>query len=684
MAHSTMARQNVAGLHYVHTLASAYARFLWISDPDYATISDIEAWQKVRRDAIIAHAIERRQHAAAGLDWQLLPATDDEGDQRAAEVMTDLLRQMRGFHMGRFNLAESIFRGSSWAYINTRRRAMRVTGDKRRIWMVPERLTHVDRYRFRLSRTQDSFEVDAPAITTQWEMWSVKRQEWEPLLDRRPWVHVTFQPIEESLGYGRGLLNSIFFYWRAKEVVLTQGLAGLERWAQGLVHLALDDQRVGSVGRSNDEMVTEYLEQLKKHRSEHIFVTGKQDELKVHDAAGTGYQMVRDFLEYLDRGVTQLILSSILPTGGGADVGSNARAEIEQETSEAIFQSDRRTLSESIQDSLIDLIWRRNRGNLMALFADEGLPLPRCPEFVIMQKPLDSPENNIAVISQALQAGIPLKRIEIYERLGYSLPDENDDVIEGGGPEAQQGIAADPFGGGADPFAGLFGPEPETAPVEATAEVEGPQGTAEVEMESTEETVVGEEEIAAEGVEPPTMQELSLAYERAIKNGDRATANIMRKKLWAVVGEDTAPDITDEEWAEITGQAGEGEGEGGDPFGDLFSAYGKGQPCQPGETAKRDECIPRGRATKVAKEAGKEKPSIADRLKSIPAAIKEEASGLAKSMFGSQSFEQRRAEARFVALERMWTDGDPSESEVGDLVAALNQRITTRRQRLAS
>ena len=48
---STLVRANNAGLQYTLTLAAAYRRFIWLTDPDFATQNEQEAWNKVRRDA---------------------------------------------------------------------------------------------------------------------------------------------------------------------------------------------------------------------------------------------------------------------------------------------------------------------------------------------------------------------------------------------------------------------------------------------------------------------------------------------------------------------------------------------------------------------------------------------------------------------------------------------------------
>jgi hypothetical protein len=444
MSNSTMNRPNMASSIYTNTLSAAYQKWFYITDPDIATQNDPLAWEKVRRDASIAHAIQRRRHAAAGLDWQILPASDEPEDERCAEIMTELVTGIRRFQQARYNLAEAIFRGSSWGYIEGTRRAVRLQSDtKVRRWWTPVEIKHVDRYRFRIVR---DLETSDSEIRTHWDIFNVGEDEWRRLENPEWFIRADFENTESSLGYGRGLLNAIYYWWRAKEVVMTLGLSGIERWCNGLLQVAVDGLRVGSSDRTNDDIVDEWITQLKKNRTEHILVSDKNDEIKVHSGPSQGWQQIMDMLHYIDGSVTQLILSSLLPTGGGDGSGSFARAEVEADTSESIFQADRRALSEDIQASLIRQVWRLNQIQIRTLLAEEGLPpAAREPVFRIHQNRNRDPQIEGAVIAQALNNGIPLLRTEVYERLGFSMPaqDGSEDVIEA--PSQAPGLPGMPF-----------------------------------------------------------------------------------------------------------------------------------------------------------------------------------------------------------------------------------------------
>jgi hypothetical protein len=217
-----------------------------------------------------------------------------------------------------------------------------------------------------------------------------------------------------------------------------------------MLQVSVDGLRAGSIDRTNDDIVDEWITQLQKTRTEHIVVSDSKDEIKIHAGPSQGWQQIQDMLHYIDGSVTQLILSSLLPTGGGDGSGSYARAEIESDTSESIFQSDRRSLSEDIQASLIRQVWRLNQIQLRSMLAEEGLPVTaREPVFRIHQNRNRDPQAEIQVITQALANNIPLLKTEVYERIGYTMPNEDGsaDVIEA--PAQLPSMPGLPFSDGA-------------------------------------------------------------------------------------------------------------------------------------------------------------------------------------------------------------------------------------------
>lgn len=423
---------------YVQRLTDALKRRDWVADPDFALATDRQIYRKVMRDPVSAHAIYMRRHLVAGPDWKIEPASETDDDERAAGIVDDLLKNLRGFGDARSRLADSIFRGSAYAFIEGAR-AHRTVDGVLGSWWAPTRLKDVDRRRFR--RAQTALAGGAQASTTEWQFWSIEREDWEPLEHPEWFVRCVFQDTEDSLGYGRGLLETLTYYQAAKSRVLQDYLAAGERSGQGFVTLGIESMRGdngrpnGGTDRSADDVAEAWLTSFAKHRSRHGFVHDARDEVKVHTGFGEGHQLLKNLIDYLDAAQTMAVLGSTMPTQATTG-GSFAMASVQADSTEALVMADRIRLGEELTDCLIGLMWRLNRQQL----ADAGLAAARMPRLTIVNKTVEDPRESAQVIATALASGIPLRKDEVYRQLGFSVPVEGDDVIEPGQAAGQGGL----------------------------------------------------------------------------------------------------------------------------------------------------------------------------------------------------------------------------------------------------
>ncbi len=431
-------RPNLAGQRYVYQLSAAYQRGLWIYDPDFATISDTEAWEKIRHDAVFAALIHKRQTDTAGLDWNFEPASDDDADVLAAEIMEDLFREIRRFTQSRRIASEAAFRGDSWMYIKGRRGTMTAGPDRtpREYW-YPSQLQHVDRRRFRLVPEHD----EDGRVSTRWEMWSLRERDWLPLTHPEHFLRCVFDDTEQSLGYGRGLLQALFFFWRAKAIAVANGLQGLERWANGLVTAAIDGARIGSHTVTNELIVDDWLEQLNKLRTEHFIAHDKRDEIKVHWPSSSGHELVKFWVEYFDNAARELVLSRVLSAGGQESrLGSGREAEVEQAEKEGTSAVDRAQLAEDIDRSVGRLTWRLNQQQIREALEDAGLGGAKRPRFNLSRETAQTDPKAradfIAIVLGTQQVVVP--RDWVHEQLDIPVPQEGEETY-GGEPEQPLG-----------------------------------------------------------------------------------------------------------------------------------------------------------------------------------------------------------------------------------------------------
>lgn len=413
---------------YNRALSSAYSLWSRLNNPDYALQRDPEIWEKVRRDATIAQAIDTRLHMIAGRTWHCEAGGNTEEDRRAAALCDDLISRIRGFTESRLQLATSCFRARAYSFIECSQQVETFLDGVPRQWWVPMRLRDVDPRRIRYVPEHYYDEAGLERVRVHQQLWSVMREEYEdiPAESLRQFVKVIYRNEEANLGYGRGLLSSVYFLWWMKSIVWREGLQGLERWSQGVLIGKVAGDREGSTGRTNEAIRDDLFEALRDMRSRNIIVMGAEDDIEVRDGGGTGHQMVMDFVRYMDEKLLSLILGSVLPFGGGAESGSFARAQIEQETTNALIQFDRDKIDECLTDDLVGYIWEANWSNIQAM----GLGSAEIPRFTTDLAPREDPQGATAMIASLAQLGVPLRLSDVYDKTGFSAPGPEDEVFE--------------------------------------------------------------------------------------------------------------------------------------------------------------------------------------------------------------------------------------------------------------
>lgn len=529
---------NVANINtdrYIWQLRGAYSG-MRLHDPDFALARDPEVYEKMLRDPTIRQCLGDRLRSVAGGKWRIDPIRNPtEPDEAAADLVDKLLSEIVNFTASRVALAKFVFEGRRFAVVEGKR-YMRDFGDgTMREWWMPSRLRDVGKRRVRTWRTEEGWTAKIAKITEA----DGGRSDADVDMPSDRIVTAVYEDEESRLGYGRPLGDSVYWYFYAKWRIMEEGLQGVTQWARGFRVAKVADAPMGDTTQGTEAIRDTVIDVVRKAQADGVIVLGKDDELDVIWPDGTGLRWVMEFMVHFDNRIRMLLTGSLLPTGAGEKVGSNARAKEEGDTAEGVAQIDSDIMDEALTQGLIRSTWNRNLQNLREL----GLEEARMPRFKSEDEKREDHEKNATVIATVLGAGMPIKADEAYEKTGLTKPTDEDEedgnIIQ---PPAQPSPGSDPFGIGAG------------APVAGTTDVEG---TPAPEVNAEGGVVAGAEEVAAAGIEPPNMQELSLALERAIKNKDRFTANVMRKKLLAVTGEDATPDISDAEWATMAEEEAE-------------------------------------------------------------------------------------------------------------------------------
>lgn len=426
MALPFQVRQSVAKDLYGRQMATLHQAGR-LHDQSYALSRDPDAYRKMQLDSTIAHLTQIRKHMVAGSRWQLEAASNTDRDKEAAELMERIIDNgMPRFAEGRFNLSNAVFTGSAFAKIEGELRWMNNLGDglPHQVW-VPTKLRDVDRRRFDKRTITLDWGKPTQRLVTQWRVFDYVRNMWVHWDHPEWYVKHVYNDEEASLGYGRGLIDAMFFYWRAKEVILKFGLQSVERWALGFLTVKVENARNASTGKTNQAIVDSFIRELKRQRSQHFFIHDSLDEVELVNNNGTGHDIVHRMLDYCDRQLRLLVLGSNLPTeatGGG----SFNLAEIQQGTTDTLVKYDRLLLAETLTSDLIGLTWNLNRPLLMQL----GLSAAEPPRLRILDENRADPKTMAEITEILLRSGIKLKADETYELVGRTQPGPGDEVIE--------------------------------------------------------------------------------------------------------------------------------------------------------------------------------------------------------------------------------------------------------------
>ena len=330
---------------YSNALAALYSQEWRILEPSFAQEQEQNVWELLLRDSTISQARLQRQAIVAPKSWQVEPATKDERDVRLAEICHEMIEGVEGFTQSRALLADAELRGAAYEFIVGRRRLHRFESDNTaREWWLPKRLQHVDKYRI-----QYAIE-DQRAYP---ELFSVKRRQWERVNLRHQFLAVKFGDEESRLGYGRGLIESLYFLWWAGSRVMKDLLQASERNAQGLRIGKVDTQTRGASATDADTQIQDMLDVLEKHKGRQELAIDSRDDVVVHDAPTGGMSFLLGLYEKIDSLKIAVCMGSVRPFGANVDTGSFAQSRTEEVTADERTEFSRCVLDDAVTADLM-------------------------------------------------------------------------------------------------------------------------------------------------------------------------------------------------------------------------------------------------------------------------------------------------------------------------------------------
>jgi len=445
---------------YSQALAGLYHNEWQILEPSFAQEKEANVWELIQRDPTIMQAIMQRRSIIAAKSWQVVAATKDEADVLLADIVRETIEGMEGFAQSRAMLANAVFRAREYGFIRGRRRLHRFQGSSSaRDWWLPNDLQHVDKLRIQFANEH----TDDGGFRTRSQLFSLVRRRWEDVDLRHKFVSVTFGQEESRLGYGRGLLDTLYFLWWAGSRVMKDMLQGVERSAQGTRIGKVDTSKRGASGKDADTQLDDMLDVLEKAKGRHEIVIDKDDDLVIEDAPTGGLQFAQGVFEKIESLKIAVCMGSVRPFGANVDTGSFAQAKTEADTADERTEFDRAVIDEAITSDLIGCFMHHNRRELAA----EGLSRARRPKFQTTSQKTNDPRAN-AERAQIFLQYAPIKKEELYAAADFEQPTEADDVILPVGP----GLVEPSYA----PFSSVGVPTPYPSPSSENSQVPGPAG----------------------------------------------------------------------------------------------------------------------------------------------------------------------------------------------------------------
>lgn len=442
MSSSLLFRRTANGDLYPIHLGAILQHGLRAWDPSYSLSKDPEIWEKAQQDAVVSGAIERSLLETAGHDWGLNPFSDDPADVALASILEDVIRRTPRFYESRRNLAEARFVGSAFARITGTFRKAKIHDGKTRRWWIPGRLVDIDRRRLRAiavrSRSTESGAPDHEApYVLKWDLYSPARKRWEQLDPRFPIVRHVYADNESRLGYGRGIMDSIYFAIYIRTIAMKDGLQGLKRWAQGLLIGKVGLEAAGSTDQTNEEIRDELRDELLEMIGDNVLVISESDQVEVVTGGMEGHQIVDSILDRIEREILTRIEGTPISTMDGQGGGSRALGQEHGEREHFQRRFDRESLAESLTQDFVVTVHDLNRPTLREI--DPRIAEANTPLFDIRDQREEDPKANSDVARTMVEVGAPPSKTEFYERVGWRKPEDDEEVIEAPEPEQGQG-----------------------------------------------------------------------------------------------------------------------------------------------------------------------------------------------------------------------------------------------------
>lgn len=415
-------------LTFDYMLSSSY-KSQWVYDPSFALSREADVWEIVRNDGDLLGSMERFSGAVVKT-WRIEPPKHgkEKVDKQLAEIASKCFDKIDRFSACRRRLTEARFLARTYAVPLWEKRPVKIAGLPTLDWWCPVVLKDVDRRRVHVVADWD--QARTKKTGTHLEMYDTDSNQWVRLAAdfARLLIKHVYSDTEDRVGYGRGILEALYFihYWRSQTTVKIA--QGIDRWANGMVVGKIDGMpQNSSTSKTNADLKNGMITALRTMRTEHFAVLQKGDEIEVIETSGTGHQIAMDFWRELRDSAERLINGSVRPSGGASQspTGARAQSETEADTSETVHQDARDDNDGIIDRDLLGGWMDLNRDNIERASLAEA----ERPHFSSQQKPRQDPLQAVQVAQGLVNLGFPVMTSEVSEMTDFSIAGPDDETL---------------------------------------------------------------------------------------------------------------------------------------------------------------------------------------------------------------------------------------------------------------
>ena len=417
----------------------------YITDPDIALAADPDAYSKLKTETSIYAKAEKRAGRAASADWSVTAPNDDVYEP-VAKLIGELFKGIKRLPVALKTLSlNSTIRGRSIARIEGKIATKKLKGDfVARNWWIPTRLKDVNKRRMRINHVPED-EQQPGGSEFYWAIQDLRTYKWykiggpdaTPGLRTIDYVEAIFGNDEEDLGYGHGLMRSLYHSYFMKTHATMYQLEGAETWAFGKTVVKTPRNQMSSnslVGADSvDDGFSQTLTQnrnlarsIKDMIRDDVIAINSEQEIEVLSRPESGVESVTTIIDRIDNDFAELIL--------GRRKGENHEWDIDPD----IVVWDRMVLENAVNEHLMYAVLFHNRANFEALGWTLEELVDNVEWTIARQSILDTETlGNNMMRAQAL--GAPVHRNDVYTFLSLT-PVADDDPNGLYQPQAGQPI----------------------------------------------------------------------------------------------------------------------------------------------------------------------------------------------------------------------------------------------------